>query len=59
MLHIFNLMKQLGMAHACVFFLTRAKHVANTFTPIEKAIQEVAQNCAKENFNVIWITNAI
>jgi hypothetical protein len=40
------------------FSLQGLKHVANTFTPIEKAIQ-VAKNCAKENFNVIWITNAI
>ncbi len=32
------------MVHALVFFLTRVKHVANTLTPIEKAIQEVAKN---------------
>lgn len=47
------------MVHAHVFFPTRTKHVANTLTPIEKAIQEVAKICAKENFDVTWITSSI
>jgi hypothetical protein len=47
------------MVHAHVFFLTKAKHVANTLTPIGKAIQEVTKKCVKEKFDITWITSVI
>jgi hypothetical protein len=47
------------MVHAHAFFLRKVKHVANTLTPIGKAIKEVTKKCAKEIFDITWIISVI